>query len=66
MLGFCVGIYRRVSLWNQGQSVAMPLSLLLTIPKRYLVDLHHIVMRDPYIARTHVAAAGGVVAPSSC
>ncbi|QGG80431.1 DUF3483 domain-containing protein [Litorivicinus lipolyticus] len=63
VIGFVVGVMRRVSLWGQGQSAraALPLSLLLTIPKRYLVDLHHIVARDRYIARTHVAAAGGVV-----
>ncbi|MGB0957838.1 MAG: DUF3483 domain-containing protein, partial [Litorivicinus sp.] len=63
VLGFVIGVMRRVTLWSQGQRSreALPLTLLLTIPKRYLVDLHHIVMRDPYIARTHVAAAGGVV-----
>jgi Fe-S oxidoreductase len=35
---------------------------LLTIPKRYFVDLHHVVARDPYIAKTHVATAGGAIA----
>jgi Fe-S oxidoreductase len=35
---------------------------LLTIPKRYFVDLHHVVSREPYIANTHVATAGGAVA----
>ena len=35
---------------------------LLAIPKRYFVDLHHIVARDPYIAYTHMAVAGGAIA----
>ncbi len=32
------------------------------MPKRYMVDLHHVVARDKYIANTHVATAGGAVA----
>ena len=59
--GFAVGVYRRMSLWRQGQGAAFSWMLLAQIPKRYLVDLHHIVARDKYIANTHVAAAGGVV-----
>ncbi len=59
--GFAAGVYRRLALWRQGRAVDLPLSLLLQVPKRYLVDLHHIVARDRYIANTHVAAAGGVV-----
>ena len=59
--GFAVGVYRRMSLWRQGQAAAFSWMLLAQIPKRYLVDLHHIVARDKYIANTHVAAAGGVV-----
>ncbi|MDH3692874.1 MAG: (Fe-S)-binding protein, partial [Gammaproteobacteria bacterium] len=35
---------------------------LLALPKRYLVDLHDVVARDKYIARAHVATAGGFVA----
>lgn len=63
LLGFVVGVIKRVRIWRQGRPDPAPdLKLLFSIPKRYLVDLHHIVMRDPYIARTHVAAAGGVVA----
>ena len=53
------GVYRRMSLWRQGQAAAFSWMLLAQIPKRYLVDLHHIVARDKYIANTHVAAAGG-------
>ena len=59
--GFAVGVYRRMSLWRQGQTAAFSWILLAQIPKRYLVDLHHIVAREKYIANTHVAAAGGVV-----
>ena len=32
------------------------------MPRRYLVDLHHVVERDRYISHTHVATAGGFVA----
>lgn len=60
-VGFAVGVYRRMVLWRQGQALHMSPALLLKVPKRYLVDLHHIVARDKYIANTHVAAAGGVV-----
>ena len=51
--GFAVGVYRRMSLWRQGQAAAFSWMLLAHIPKRYLVDLHHIVARDKYIANTH-------------
>ncbi|MEM8294294.1 DUF3483 domain-containing protein, partial [Morganella morganii] len=34
---------------------------LLQMPRRYLVDLHHVVERDRYMSRTHVATAGGFV-----
>ena len=46
----------------QGQSAEVDWSGLLAIPKRYFVDLHHIVARDPYIAYTHMATAGGAIA----
>jgi len=57
-----VGALRRVSLWRQGR--AAPVDLLgglLAMPRRYMVDLHHVVARDKYIANTHVATAGGAV-----
>lgn len=57
-----IGLWRRSLLWRKGQTAAWHWCQLLTIPKRYFVDLHHIVARDPYIARTHVATAGGAVA----
>ncbi len=57
-----VGLWRRSQLWRTGQPAAWHWCQLLTIPKRYFVDLHHVVARDPYIARTHVATAGGAIA----
>ena len=56
-----IGLWRRAQLWRAGKSAAWHWSQLLTIPKRYFVDLHHVVAREPYIARTHVATAGGAV-----
>ncbi len=56
------GLWRRSLLWRAGKAAAWSWSQLLTIPKRYFVDLHHIVAREPYIARTHIATAGGAVA----
>ena len=55
------GLWRRAQLWRAGKAAAWSWSQLLTIPKRYFVDLHHVVAREPYIARTHVATAGGAV-----
>jgi len=58
-----VGAVRRINLWRVGQ--AQPVNIitgLMSIPRRYLVDLHHVVARDKYISNTHVATAGGFVA----
>ena len=57
-----VGLWRRSLLWRNGQASEWRLTQLLTIPKRYFVDLHHVVAREPYIANTHAATAGGAVA----
>ena len=59
-----IGAMRRVRLWRQGQSSTVHWMGLLQIPKRYLVDLHHVVARDKYISNTHVATAGGFVLTS--
>ncbi len=61
-LTFIIGLWRRAQLWRAGQAAAWYWWQLLTIPKRYFVDLHHVVAREPYIAYTHVATAGGAVA----
>lgn len=62
-LGFA--LFRRSAYWREGRASAAGSygpRHLLTIPKRYFVDLHHVVARDPYIAKTHVATAGGAIA----
>jgi Fe-S oxidoreductase len=61
-----IGAVRRVSLWRQGRpSPVAFFAGLAAVPRRYLVDLHHVVERDKYMSRTHVATAGGfaVAAP---
>lgn len=56
------GLYLRASVWRQGRPAPIDWFGLFAVPKRYFVDLHHIVAREPYIARAHVATAGGAVA----
>ncbi len=56
------GLARRAKLWMAGRPAPYTWVSLLTVPKRYFVDLHHVVARDPYIARAHIAVAGGAVA----
>ncbi|WP_392384432.1 (Fe-S)-binding protein [Marinomonas primoryensis] len=57
-----IGAVRRVNLWRAGQAEKVDLLAgLLAMPKRYLHDLHHVVERDKYISRTHVATGGGFV-----
>ncbi|PFH11249.1 Fe-S oxidoreductase [Collimonas sp. PA-H2] len=60
--GLTAGMARRAALWRAGRAAPVAWLGLLAIPKRYFVDLHHVVARDPYIARTHVATAGGAIA----
>ena len=62
-LGLAVlGALRRVNMWRRGRSSKVDLlGGLLAMPKRYMVDLHHVVARDKYIANTHVATALGFV-----
>ena len=57
-----LGLWRRAQLWRAGKADAWHWCQLFTIPKRYFVDLHRVVAREPYIANTHVATAGGAVA----
>ncbi len=56
-----VGLARRARLWRVGQAAPVEWAGLLAVPKRYFIDLHHVVARDPLIARAHVATAGGAV-----
>lgn len=62
-LGLAVlGALRRVRMWRQGRPSRVELLKgLLAMPRRYMVDLHHVVARDRYMANTHVATAGGFV-----
>ena len=60
--GLVLGTWRRSLLWRAGRAAPMRWSQMLMIPKRYLVDVHHVVAREPYISRTHIATAGGAVA----
>ncbi|MDN3523368.1 (Fe-S)-binding protein [Halomonas ramblicola] len=58
-----IGAWRRVRLWRQGRPSPVPLLKgLAAMPRRYLVDLHHVVERDKVMSNTHVATAGGFVA----
>ncbi len=66
---FLLGVIRRASLWRNGRSAprsasrstSLALINLLSIPKRYFVDLHKVVAREPFIARAHILVAGGAV-----
>ena len=62
MAALIAGTLRRARLWRAGGEAPVSWTQLLAVPKRYLVDVHHVVARDPYIARAHVLAAGGAVA----
>lgn len=62
--GLAFALAKRAAYWREGRATAAGAygwANLLSIPKRYFVDLHHVVARDPYIARTHVATAGGAI-----
>ncbi|RBO81880.1 (Fe-S)-binding protein [Marinomonas aquiplantarum] len=57
-----IGALRRVNFWRAGQAEKVDMwAGLLAMPKRYLHDLHHVVERDKYMSRTHVATGGGFV-----
>ncbi|MFG1344270.1 DUF3483 domain-containing protein [Xanthobacter autotrophicus DSM 431] len=56
---------RRALLWRQGRAAPVAwIGGLLAMPRRYLVDVHHVVARDPRAARMHVLVAGGLLAGS--
>jgi Fe-S oxidoreductase len=56
-----LGVARRARLWRNGRPAKIGLANLLAIPKRYFVDLHDVVAREPFIARAHAAVAGGAI-----
>ncbi|MEN9891160.1 MAG: hypothetical protein RLY78_1455 [Pseudomonadota bacterium] len=62
LLALAVGTARRAALWRQGAAARVAWSGLLAIPKRYFVDLHAVVVREPLVARAHVLVAGGAIA----
>ena len=51
-LGLAVlGALRRVRMWRRGRPSKVNLiGGLLAMPRRYLVDLHHVVERDKYMS----------------
>ncbi|MFD2236928.1 DUF3483 domain-containing protein [Aureimonas populi] len=56
----------RARLWKAGRPARVGWAAgLLGLPRRYLVDVHHVVGRDPYAARMHALVAGGLVAGSA-
>jgi len=58
-----VGAGRRFWMWRRGRPAQVDwFAGLLALPRRYLVDLHHVVARDKVMSNTHVATAGGFVA----
>ena len=61
VLLLALGLARRARLWRNGRAAAVSGWGLLAIPKRYFVDLHAVVVREPFVARAHIAVAGGAV-----
>ncbi|MFD0465066.1 DUF3483 domain-containing protein [Microvirga aerilata] len=52
----------RAYAWRRGRVTApVNMSDLLTVPRRYLVDVHAVVARRPLAARMHSLAAGGFI-----
>ncbi|MBB2176290.1 DUF3483 domain-containing protein [Gluconacetobacter johannae] len=57
-----LGLARR---WRRGRPVRVDwVAGLAAVPRRYLVDVHHVVERRPEAARMHVPAAGGLLGGS--
>ncbi|PQA77043.1 DUF3483 domain-containing protein [Rhodoferax sp. TS-BS-61-7] len=55
------GLARRALVWKKGRKPPVDMRGLLQIPKRYFVDLHDVVAREPFVARAHVGVAGGAI-----
>lgn len=57
-----LGAAKRFFMWRRGRPSKVDwVGGLMAMPRRYLVDLHHVVERDKYMSKTHVATAGGFV-----
>jgi len=61
VLSLAWGMARRALIWKTGRAAAVDFGGLLQIPKRYFVDLHDVVAREPFVARAHVGVAGGAI-----
>lgn len=61
LLALAAGTLRRAALWRAGRPAVVAWRGLLAVPRRYFVDLHEVVAREPAAARAHVAMAGGTV-----
>ncbi|MET7244939.1 DUF3483 domain-containing protein [Methylobacterium sp. EM32] len=60
-----VQVARRAALWRAGSTAPVAwLQGLAALPRRYLVDVHAVVARDPYASRMHAVVAGGLLAAS--
>jgi len=55
------GLARRALIWKKGRQPTLHMRGLLQIQKRYFVDLHDVVAREPFVARAHVGVAGGAI-----
>ncbi|MBS7540159.1 DUF3483 domain-containing protein [Ancylobacter lacus] len=66
LAGFAgVAAFRRARAWRAGQPARVDwVAGLRALPRRYLVDVHHVVGRDPFTARMHALTAGGLLAGS--
>jgi Fe-S oxidoreductase len=57
-----LGALWRARRWLSGRAAPLDWLGLFKLPRRYLVDVHHVVARDRYAAKMHMLAAGGFVA----
>ncbi|GAA4486058.1 DUF3483 domain-containing protein [Gluconacetobacter asukensis] len=64
-LAAVVGWLVLLARWLKGRPAAGWLAGLRHVPRRYLVDVHHVVARRPAAARMHAMAAGGVLGGSA-
>ncbi|SEQ66769.1 Fe-S oxidoreductase [Faunimonas pinastri] len=66
LIAAAILILNRARLWTVGQPVPVDwASGFKALPRRYLVDVHHIVARDRQASRMHMLVAGGLVAGSA-
>jgi Fe-S oxidoreductase len=63
LLYAAVQAYRLSAVWRRGASAKVDWAAgLAAVPRRYLVDVHHIVAKKPEAARMHMVVAGGLLA----